>query len=112
MDFTQLGLLLPSGRKCSEIFSNKERPAASLTWEQELKSGQGHSFQVEIRLGTYTFRAEPRALLWITDISERAELERKRLQMEQERQKAKRLESLGLMTSGIAHERPRGAQCL
>jgi PAS domain S-box-containing protein len=103
VDCTHLGFRLPSGHKCSDLLTQQEFPT-SLTWEQELQSGHVRSFQAEVRLGTYAFRAEPRALIWIKDISERTELERKRLQMEQERQRAQRLESLGLMTSGIAHD--------
>jgi PAS domain S-box-containing protein len=97
-----LGLVVPQ-HSWLDLFASGD-DGTQRTWEQELTDGRGNTFEAELRLGFYRIQGRRRALVWLKDISERRELERERLKNTEERERAKRLESLGLMTSSIAHD--------
>ncbi|MBN1904484.1 MAG: PAS domain S-box protein [Deltaproteobacteria bacterium] len=64
----------------------------------------GTPFPVEIHLTTITINGQPLLLSLALDITDRKQTEETRRMIEEQRSRSKKMESLGLMAGGVAHD--------
>ncbi len=76
----------------------------SMTVECRHRRKDGTEFPVEVRLGPMHVGSDRYVLALARDVSERQRTERERARLHEELLQAQRLESLGLMAGGVAHD--------
>ena len=79
-------------------------PEGPLTLESQHQRKDGSIFPVEIRLSSITLQGEPYAFVIARDISERKRLEAERRDLETQFQRAQKMDSLGSLAGGVAHD--------
>jgi len=78
--------------------------AAGIQSETQYRNKEGTLIDVEVRTREIVWEGKPAALLLANDISERKKAERERDMMEIQLRQAHKLESIGQLAAGIAHE--------
>jgi len=96
--------------ECSQVCDQRElwdrliANGGNLTLENRHLAKQGESFPVEVTLGAIEYRGQKRILAIARDITERKKAEAKKTELESQLKQAQKMEALGVLAGGIAHE--------
>lgn len=94
----------PSQEMLQQFWKERLKDGKPSTFESVHRRKDGSTFPVEIRAGFIEYSSQPLVLGLSRDISERQEAELKRKKLEAELHQAKKMESIGLMAGGVAHD--------
>lgn len=86
------------------IYSNSQNPGATAPTERLCIRKNGEEFPAEVRTSQFEINAEINQLTIVHDLSARKKLERERDHIELQLRQALKLESIGQLAAGIAHE--------
>ena len=89
-------------RHLRELFSSKKRQVCEFIMEK--KDGKPFYAKLESTIISDESKKSEAGLTMIMDISDRKAAEKEKEKLEAELQKAKKMESLGILTGGIAHD--------
>ncbi len=87
-----------------EKLVNELRATPSIAFESQHRHKQGRALPVEVTANHYTMDKLEYILLFSLDISRRKKAEQEYVRMEQQVQHVKKMEALGRMAGGVAHE--------
>jgi PAS domain S-box-containing protein len=96
------GALLGAARQRPKSGKNIEVGARFL--EGEVRRLDGTTFWVEVSFRAVQLMGRPRVITVVRDLTERRKLDSERLAIETRLSEAQRLESLGMMAAGVAHD--------
>lgn len=86
-----------------EFLIQGQGPAVDRVMEIEARHKKGHSVTVELSLSGFRYRQNWHAMGIIRDISERKKAEAERQRLEEELRQKYKMEAVGVMAGGIAH---------
>ncbi|KQT08109.1 ATP-binding protein [Ramlibacter sp. Leaf400] len=77
---------------------------ATVRLETQLLRRDGHRYDLELRGVPITHRGQPHVLYIGRDVTERAAAERRRSELERQLRQAQKMEAIGQLTGGLAHD--------
>jgi PAS domain S-box-containing protein len=99
-----LGLKVTALHISDDLESLLSEGPARKTCEAQHRRKDGAAIEVELRMCRITWDGKPAALLLVHDITERKQAERQRDIMEVQLRQSQKLESIGQLAAGLAHE--------
>lgn len=86
-----------------ELKKNVEEKGEFFAEAVHLRKG-GHSFNIEVRAGAFLYKGKQHLLVVVRDVSERKKAEEERVELETQLQRAQKMEAIGALAGGVAHD--------
>ena len=88
----------------SQLLGSGEPPETAAPVRDTFRRLDGSEIEVEVRARIFMYDGRPSAHIIVRDITERLAVERKARQVEMHLQQAQRMETVGALAGGVAHE--------